>query len=514
MNRNPSIAIIGAGMSGICLAITFLRNGFTDIVIYEKSSEVGGTWRENIYPGLNCDVPSRLYQYSFATNPDWTHVFASGSEIQSYFTELADRFALRDRIRFCTEIVSARFDGDRWVIRTDAGVESSVDFLISATGVLHHPRMPAIPGLEEFSGALFHSARWDRRVKVKDQRIAIVGTGSTGVQLVCSLAGTARNTILFQRTAQWVLEVPNRRYSKVTRRIYQAFPPLNWLIHNAYRVVFELMVMSLIKPGLHRRMGAAVCRANLRKVHDADLRRSLTPDYEPMCKRLVLSRGFYRAMQRDDVELVTAGIDYIERRGIVTSDGVLHEADIIVLATGFDSHAFFRPMQLVGRDGINIQDVWRDGPHGYQTVSIPGFPNFFMMMGPHSPVGNFPLTAVAEAQAKHILRWVSRWSRYAFDTVEPTGAATDEFNAKVRAAMPNTVWTTGCNSWYLNKAGVPEVWPFTPAAHRSMLANSDRRQYHLRRYGSSQVAVDAMAAGPSATRTPSVALECHTTTDR
>lgn len=479
----------------MCLAITLLRNGFTNLVIYEKASEVGGTWRENIYPGLNCDVPSRLYQYSFATNPDWTQVFASGSEIQTYFKGLADRFALRDRIRFGTEIVSARFDGDRWVLRSDEGVESSVDFLVAATGVLHHPHLPSIPGIEDFGGPLFHSARWDRRVRVKGQRIAIVGTGSTGVQLVCSLAGVARNTSLFQRTAQWVVEVPNHRYSKITRHIYHALPPLNWLILNTYRLAFELLVMSLIKPGLRRRVGAAMCRANLRKVHDPDLRRSLTPDYEPMCKRLVLSRGFYSAIQRDDVELVTAGIDHVEERGIVTSDGALHEADVIVLATGFDSHAFFRPMQLVGRDGINIQDVWRDGPRGYQTVLVPGFPNFFMMMGPHSPVGNLPLTAVAEEQAKHILGWVSRWSRCEFDTVEPTYAATVEFNAKMRAAMPNTVWTTGCNSWYLNEAGLPEVWPFTPRAHRAMLAKPDRRHYDLRRYEGSEEAVNGLGTG-------------------
>lgn len=193
-----------------------------------------------------------------------------------------------------------------------------------------------------------------------------------------------------------------------------------------------------------------------------------------------MSGGFYRAIQRDNAELVTAGIDHVERRGIVTADGVLHEADVIVLATGFDSHAFFRPMQLIGRDGIVAEDVWRDGPRAHQTVAMPGFPNFFMMLGPHSPVGNFALTAVAESQAEHILRWIQRWRRREFDTVEPTTAATETFNAELRAAMPNTVWTTGCDSWYLGKDGVPEVWPFTPAKHRAMLANPDPGHYHLR----------------------------------
>jgi len=221
----------------------------------------------------------------------------------------------------------------------------------------------------------------------------------------------------------------------------------------------------------------ALCRASLWQVRDPELRAALTPTYQPMCKRLVVSGGFYRAMQREDVELVTAGIDHVERRGIVTDDGKLHEVDIIVACTGFDTHAFFRPMRLTGRDGIASDDVWRDGPRAYQTVAMPGFPNFFMMLGPHSPVGNHSLTSVAESQAGHILRWIEGWRRGEFDTVEPTPSATESFNAKLRAAMPDTVWTTGCDSWYLNKDGVPEVWPFTPAEHRAMLANPDFGQY-------------------------------------
>jgi cation diffusion facilitator CzcD-associated flavoprotein CzcO len=196
----------------------------------------------------------------------------------------------------------------------------------------------------------------------------------------------------------------------------------------------------------------------------------------------VISGGFYRAVQRDDVELVTAGIDHVERRGIVTDDGKLHEVDVIVLCTGFDTHAFFRPIRLTGRDGITADDVWRDGPRAHQTVAMPGFPNFFMMLGPHSPVGNHSLTAVAESQADHILRWIERWRRGEFDTVEPTASATETYNAKLRAAMPRTVWTTGCQSWYLNKDGVPEVWPFTPGEHRAMLAKTDPGQYDLRRH--------------------------------
>ncbi len=480
--RDPAVAIVGAGMSGLCAAIALLRSGINDVTLYEKADEVGGTWRDNTYPGLTCDVPSRVYQYTFARNPNWTHLFSPGCEIQSYFRGIADQFALRDRIRFNTEIVSARFEDGRWVLRTDAGAESRVDFLISATGALHHPRTPPIAGLDDFGGDAFHSARWDHSVPLAGRRIAVIGNGSTGVQLICGLAGAAGRLLLFQRTAQWIVRMPNPQYSRFAGITYQRIPWLDRFAYRAYSVFFETFAGGLTKPGLRRKMMGALCRASLRQVRDPELRRALSPQYQPMCKRLVISGGFYRAIQRDDVELVTAGIDHIERRGIVTDDGLLHEVDVIVLATGFDTHAFFRPMQLTGRDGISADDVWRDGPRAYQTVAMPGFPNFFMMLGPHSPVGNYALTAVAESQADHILRWIQRWRRGEFDTVEPTSSATERFNAKLRAAMPDTVWTTGCDSWYLNKDGVPEVWPFTPAKHRAMLAKSDPGQYTLGRH--------------------------------
>lgn len=474
-------------MSGLCVAIALLRSGIDDVTIYEKADEVGGTWRENTYPGLTCDVPSRVYQYTFATKPDWSHMFSPGGEIQAYFRGVADDFGLRERIRFGTEIVGAGFEDGRWVLRTKAGsaasAESRVDFLISATGVLHHPRMPSIAGLDDFGGHVFHSARWDHSVELAGRRIAVVGNGSTGVQLVCGLAGVAGRVSLFQRTAQWVVPMPNPRYSRFADVTHRRLPWLDRFAYRAYSLVFDTFAVALTKPGLRRRMMGGLCRASLRRVRDPKLRAALTPGYQPMCKRLVISGGFYRAIQRDDVELVTAGIDHVEARGIVTDDGALHEADVIVLCTGFDTHAFFRPMRLTGRDGVASEEVWRDGPRAYQTVAMPGFPNFFMMLGPHSPVGNHSLTAVAEHQADHILRWIQGWRRGEFDTVEPTQSATESYNERLRDAMPDTVWTTGCDSWYLNKDGVPEVWPFTPAKHREMLARTDPGDYDLRRYG-------------------------------
>jgi len=239
-------------MSGLCVAIALLRSGINDVTIYEKADEVGGTWRDNTYPGLTCDVPSRVYQYTFATKPNWSHFFSPGGEIQAYFRGIADEFGLRDRIRFGTEVVSARFENGRWALRTDAGAESEVDFLISATGVLHHPRMPSIAGLDDFGGHLFHSARWDHSVELRGRRIAVVGNGSTGVQLVCGLAGVAGRVLMFQRTAQWVVPMPNPRYSRFASITHQKIPWLDRLAYRGYSMVFDTFAVGLTKPGLRR----------------------------------------------------------------------------------------------------------------------------------------------------------------------------------------------------------------------------------------------------------------------
>jgi cation diffusion facilitator CzcD-associated flavoprotein CzcO len=279
-----------------------------------------------------------------------------------------------------------------------------------------------------------------------------------------------RRLDLFQRSAQWILPLPNPRYRRWSGPMRRRVPMLSSMAYYVYHLAFEWLAGALVRPGWRRRFMSSLCRANLRSVRDPDLRRRLTPDYQPMCRRLVVSAGFYRAMQRDNVRLVDSEIDHVEQRGIVTADGTLHQLDAIVLATGFDAHAFMRPMSLVGRDGLTIQRLWEEGPRAHLGVALPGFPNFFMLMGPHSPVGNYSLTAIAEAQAVHILGWIQRWRTGEFDNVAPTQHATDEFNASMRRAMPGTVWASGCTSWYLGADGLPELWPWTPHAYRQRLA--------------------------------------------
>jgi cation diffusion facilitator CzcD-associated flavoprotein CzcO len=472
--------IIGAGMSGICMGIKLKEAGIDSFTIYEKAAEVGGTWRDNTYPGLVCDVPSRFYSYSFAPNPDWSSHYSPGGEIHRYFKRVADRYGMRSHIRFGTKIVNGAFEDGRWLIATDDGEQIEADFLVSACGVLHHPNYPRIPGLENFAGEAFHSARWDHGVELRGKRIGVVGTGSTGVQLTCALAEVAGRLEIFQRTAQWVFPGPNPRYRALTRFLMRRFPALNRLAYRLWQKYFETVLgHAVVEPGWQRRFVDRVCRLNLRRVRDRELRRKLTPDYEPMCKRLVVSAKFYDAVQKPTVDVVTTAIERVEPTGVVTADGELHELDVLVLATGFDAHAYLRPVELTGPGGITLEEAWRDGPRAYRTIALPGFPNFFMLMGPHSPVGNQSLVMVAETQADYILKLIRMFRNGELDALAPTPEATESFNAQMRDAMPATVWLTGCNSWYLGDSGFPELWPWTPDRHRDMLREPALEEYEL-----------------------------------
>ncbi|MEV6276387.1 NAD(P)/FAD-dependent oxidoreductase [Nocardia sp. NPDC051832] len=477
--RQPRIAIVGAGISGICMGAELLRAGLGDFTIFEKAHDYGGTWRDNTYPGLVCDVPSRYYQFTFAKNPDWTRLYPSGAEVKDYLVRVARESGLDNHIRFGSEVIGARFDDSGWWVTTLDGSER-FDFLVCATGFLHRPRIPEITGLDGFAGSVFHSARWDHAVDLTGKRVGIIGSGSTGTQLVNALAGQVPRVTLFQRTPQWILPTANRQISAVTRMLHRRIPVLGAAAYLLWRELFGLFSKGLIAPGLTRTLIGRVVAANLRTVRDPELRRKLTPDYEPMCKRLVVSDGFYRAVQRADVEVVTAGIEHVDRTGVVTADGVHHELDILVLATGFDSHAYMRPMAITGARGHTLDQAWAAGPQTFQGFMIPDFPNLFTLIGPYSPFANHPLTAVAEVQAWRITTWMQRWRAGEFETVAPTAAAHARFLAGLRAAMPGTVWTSGCQSWYLGADGLPELWPSSPAAYEKLIRRPpDRDDYHL-----------------------------------
>lgn len=467
--RTVDVVIVGAGMSGICMAVTLVRAGIRSFTIVEKASDLGGTWRDNRYPGLTCDVPAPFYSYSFAPNAAWRHRFATGAEIHRYLRTVFDRYELGAHTRFDTEVVEARFDGRRWRLDYGGGVLEA-DVVVAATGVLHRPRLPVIAGLDTFGGPSFHSARWDDDARVDGTRVGVVGTGSTGAQIVTALSKRAAHVTQFQRTAQWVLPLPNQRYSKPMRVALTRAPQLSGVLRRAHQQAFEIAAGGLTKPGVRRKILQGLAKANLRAVRDRSLRATLTPDYEPGCKRMVISAGYYRAVQRRNVEVVTAPIRTAEGRGVVTTDGVLHELDVLVLATGFEALAYLRPMRVLGPDGESLEHAWRDGPRAHLTLSVPGLPNLFLLMGPNSPIGNTSLVPVAEIQAAFVARVVTQMANEQFRTIEARHDATERFVADIAERLDDSVWVTGCDSWYLRPDGTPNLWPGTLAGFGRELA--------------------------------------------
>ncbi len=465
--RKPRVVIAGAGMSGMFMGIQLKRAGIEDFTIYEKAVEVGGTWRENTYPGLSCDVPAHYYSYPFELNPDWTQLFAKGPEIQKYMRHVADKYHLREHIEFGQELANGEHDGKHWQLKTSEGKTDQADVLVTACGVLHHPSYPKIPGLDDFAGTAFHSSRWPDELALKDKRIGLIGTGSTGVQIITELGAQGHDLSVFQRTPQWVFPLPNRKYHAVERWLLRHVPFLNKAVHRIHEFAFEqFFAKAVVHEGGPRKLITRLCEWNLNRVKDPELKRKLTPPDQPMCKRMVISGGFYNSVQKGNVQVVDTAIDKIVPEGVVTSDGKLHELDVLVLATGFKAHDFMRPMELRTGDGKTLSALWGERVKAYRSVALPGFLNLFMLQGPKSPVGNFSLISIAQTQTDYIMDCIRLWQKGEFDAMAPLTSVTDRLDDELANSMDGTVWVTGCNSWYLDENGVPDTWPSTPARFR------------------------------------------------
>ncbi len=459
------VIIIGAGMAGILTAIRLREYGYENFVIYEKADRLGGTWRENTYPGLSCDVPAHLYTYSFEPNPDWSHTFAPGPEIQAYFERVAKKYNVIEKIRFDEGIPHCEFEDGKWKIRTATGREDEAEVIIAATGVLHHPKMADIPGMDSFGGACFHSARWDHSVELAGKRVGVVGTGSTAIQIATALVDKVSHFDLFQRTAQWIMPMDNVEYTEEEKATLRADEEALEAVRTQLDTDFQHFANAVIDADSpEMKEIEAACLANLEdNVRDPELREKLRPNYRAACKRLIFSPIFYDAIQHPNAEVVTSGIKCIEPGGIRTEDGELHELDVLVMATGFHADKFIRPTTVLGRGGINLDDVWSGHPVAYLSISIPEFPNFFMLNGPNGPVGNFSLIQIAESQVSYILQLIGQIRAGKCREISASASATAAFESARCAAAKKSIWATGCKSWYLDKNGVPATWPWTPS---------------------------------------------------
>lgn len=476
-------AIIGAGMAGILSAIKLAEAGFDDLVVYEKADSLGGTWRENTYPGVACDVPSHFYSYSFALNPEWSRRYAPGAEIREYFQDVARRFGVIPRIRFGQEIVRCERANGRWRLRAKDGSEDDADFIIAATGVLHHPAYPDIEGLESFAGLCFHSARWNHDVALEGKRLGVVGTGSSAVQIVSALVDRVKTLTLFQRTPQWITPIENAPFTEEEKKNFRANPDaiqaIRTEVASLYIDGFSNHLSNMDSPQLQ--VIHDLCEAHLAtSVKDPVLREKLRPSYRAACKRLVLSDSFYDAIQRPNAKLVTEPITRVEPPGVRTGDGRLHELDMLVLATGFRVDRFLRPMAVFGRDGTSLDHAWEGGPAAYLAVSVPDFPNLFLLNGPNGPVGNFSLIEVVELQFAYLLQLIEQVRSGRCREVSASHAAMARFDAERREAAKKTIWASGCRSWYLDSDDLPTAWPWTYERFRKEMRAPRLTDYDMR----------------------------------
>jgi len=475
------VAILGAGMSGLCMAIQLQRAGICDFVILEKSAGIGGTWWDNRYPGAQVDVPAPAYSFSFAPNPHWTHRFADAHEIHAYQQRLVDAHGLLPRIRLGHAVVEARFDAEagRWRLTLDDGSAISARFFVCSTGPLSRPRWPDIAGLADFRGRLLHSARWPADADLAGQRVGIIGTGSTAAQLVPALAPGAARLSVFQRTSNWIMPRLDRRYGRFDRWLMR-LPAYAALARHAWVQALELGRRGFDEGTLARRLMTRTATAHLRRqVADPALRARLTPTYPLGCKRIIYSNDYYRALALPRSDLVTAPIQAVTATGVRTADGREHGLDALVCATGFDTVRPLAGLCITGLGGRTLDEAWRGGPSAYLGLTVPGFPNLFLTLGPNTGTGHTSTLLFIEPQVAHALACMQRVQREGRRWIAVRADVAAAQDAALQRRLAGSVWSH-CSSWYRDENGrIFAIWPGFTAEYVKAVRRPDAAAYEL-----------------------------------
>lgn len=479
------VLIIGAGFGGIGLAIRLDQQGLSDFLILEKASEVGGTWRDNSYPGAACDVPSHLYSFSFEPKADWSSKYAPQAEILAYLKYCVSRYHLTSRIRLGREVQAAEFDASvgLWRVTTTDGQCLTAKALVSACGQLNRPIYPQIAGMDDFSGEAFHSAHWRHDLDLRDQRVAVIGTGASAIQFVPQISPLARQLTLFQRSAAYVISKPDRCYSDRERSLLQRFPSLQRLSRRWQYLSHEVRALAFISfPALMKVLENSF-RSHLYKgVKNPDKREQLIPDYPMGCKRMLISNDFYPALDQDHVALNTCAIERITPNGVLTTDGVEHSADVLIYGTGFAATDFLAPMRITGLDGQELNAAWQTGAQAYKGISVHGFPNLFLLYGPNTNLGHSSIIYMLESQFNYVLGCLHALRRQGLRYMDVKAEVQDSFNTHVQQAIGKTIWSRGCNSWYQTADGKhTNNWPGYTFSYRRLTRKPELADYDLAR---------------------------------
>ena len=477
------IAIVGAGFAGLAMAIRLEEAGFEDFVVLERGDEVGGTWWVNTYPGCGCDVPSHLYSFSFAPNPDWTRTYSRQPEIEAYLKRVARDTGAERHIRLRTTVMGASWDegAGRWTVETDRGTVSA-RVLVSAAGALSDPKTPEIDGLENFEGHTFHSAQWDHRYPLEGKRVAVIGTGASAIQFVPAIAPKVARMHVFQRTAPWIMPHTDRPIRPRERMLYRRLPVLQKLVRGGVYAGRELFVLGFVKQPKLMKVAEKIARKHMdHQISDPELRRKVEPDYTIGCKRILPSNKWYPALGRDNVELVTDPIARVERNAVVTESGARHEVDTIIFGTGFNVVDMPVARYVRGRGGKTMEESWEGSPRAYLGSAVPGFPNLFMLLGPNTGLGHSSMVYMIESQVAYVMEALKELRRRGVGIAEVRREVADAYNEALDERMESTVWTSGCSSWYLDDTGRnPTLWPDWTFAFRRRASRFEPSEYELR----------------------------------